>query len=79
MDADERLKAVHDRVRGSLMIRTNLTTKEGRQIAIAWNHVQPDGKSVPCLVTGDSLDLAFRKVIDVEEDFEDEERPKQDA
>jgi hypothetical protein len=66
------LDEVHELVRGHLSITTNVTTPEGVKIAIAWAHKDPQGfTAANCLVLGDSLDEALRKVVLLEEDFND--------
>ena len=66
MNADQRLTEVHERLQGILKIVTNIMTPEGRRIVICWR--RPDGTH--CMVTGELLDEALRKVIDLEEQFE---------
>lgn len=67
MTADDRLKQVHERLRSQLQITTNIMTPDGRRLATAW--IRNDG--TPCLVMGVSLDECFRKVLELEADFEE--------
>jgi hypothetical protein len=73
MDAD-RVQEAHEKVRGIMKITTNVMTPDGRRIVVAWNHYDPNQPvATRCMVMGNTVDEALRKVINLEEQFEEDE------